>query len=85
MRLPTSIVCSSVEGRVAFALQGHGIAYIADFVVREELASGQLVAVLTGFTVEAGELTLLWPSGRHVVPRVRAFIDFMSAQAMLDP
>jgi DNA-binding transcriptional LysR family regulator len=83
--VPRSLVCSSVEGRIEFALQGHGIAYAADFVIREELASGRLVQLLADFSAEQDEINLLWPSGRNMVPRLRAFIDFFSAGVDLGP
>lgn len=76
--LPISIVCNSVEGRMAFALDGLGITYAADFVIRDELASGELVEVLDDYTAEGGQFNVLWPSGRQLTPKLRAFIDFFA-------
>jgi len=55
----------------------------ADFVVRDALADGQLVEVLGDYTSEGGHFNLLWPSGRQVTPKLRAFIDFFSAHMPL--
>ena len=82
--LPVSTVCNTLEGRVCFALRGLGIAYVSDFVIRDSLASGDLVTVLDDFAVEAGVFNLLWPSGRHVAPKLRAFIDFLSKHTPLE-
>lgn len=83
LELPRSMVCNSVEGRMSFALQGLGITYAADFVVRDALAEGQLVEVLGDYTHEGGHFNLLWPSGRQVTPKLRAFIDFFAVHMPL--
>ncbi|MGF6208054.1 LysR family transcriptional regulator [Pseudomonas frederiksbergensis] len=77
LELPRSMICNSVEGRMDLAVQGLGITYAADFVVREALADGRLVEVLEAFTWEKGQFNLLWPSGRQVPPKLREFIEFL--------
>ncbi|RON33344.1 LysR family transcriptional regulator [Pseudomonas brassicacearum] len=79
LELPRSMICNSVEGRMDLAVQGLGITYAADFVVREALADGRLVEVLEDFTGETGQFNLLWPSGRQVPPKLRVFIEFVAA------
>jgi DNA-binding transcriptional LysR family regulator len=76
--LKTRVTCNTNEARLRFAMRGLGIAYMSDFSVREALASGALVTVLDDFTCQHNTFQLLWPSGRHVPPRLRAFIDFVS-------
>jgi len=78
--LPCSMICNSLEGRSAFALEGLGLIYVADFLIARELESGELVTVLDSFARETGQFNLLWPSGRHVVPKLRAFIDFLQGR-----
>lgn len=80
VELPRSIICSTVEGRFCFALHGLGITYAADFVVREALANGDLIAVLDQYTHESSTFNLLWPSGRSVTPKLRVLIDFLSSR-----
>ncbi|RON47701.1 LysR family transcriptional regulator [Pseudomonas frederiksbergensis] len=77
LELPRSMICNSVEGRMDLAVQGLGISYAADFVIREALAEGRLVEVLEDFTWEKGQFNLLWPSGRQVPPKLRVFIEFL--------
>lgn len=60
------------------ALAGSGIANTAAFIVRDDLARGDLVPVLSGYTLRARELYALYPHNRHLSPKVRAFIDFAS-------
>lgn len=83
LELPRSMICNSVEGRMDLAVQGLGITYAADFVVREALADGRLVEVLEDFTGETGQFNLLWPSGRQVPPKLRVFIEFVAAHMPL--
>ncbi len=78
--LPCSMICNSMEGRTAFALDGLGLIYVADFLIARELDSGDLIAVLDSFTRETGQFNVLWPSGRHVVPKLRVLIDFLTGQ-----
>jgi DNA-binding transcriptional LysR family regulator len=63
---------------LCFALEGLGIAYISEFAVRGALDAGRLVTVLDEYGIEQNTFRLLWPSGRHVTPKLRAFIDIIS-------
>lgn len=46
--------------------------------VREPLADGRLRPVLADAVRDCGTFHLLWPSGRHMLPKLRAFVDFLS-------
>lgn len=59
------------------ALAGLGIAYLPDFLVNEELATGRLKQVLTGVEGEEVRIVTLYPNKRLLEPRVRRFIDLM--------
>ena len=82
LRLPTSMICDNAETRVWFALQGLGIACLPAFAVRAELAAGTLRTVLDQYVDRTITFRLLWPSGRHLTPRLRAFIDFMAERGL---
>ncbi|KQV91083.1 LysR family transcriptional regulator [Massilia sp. Root351] len=82
LRLPTSMICDNAETRVWFALQGLGIACLPAFAVRAELAAGTLRTVLDEYVDRTITFRLLWPSGRHLTPRLRAFIDFMAERGL---
>ncbi len=75
---PAAMVCNNLETRLCFALRGRGIACLPDFSVREALAAGRLHRVLDAqVRPHAIALSVLWPSGRHTSPRLRALIDFL--------
>jgi DNA-binding transcriptional LysR family regulator len=66
------------EARLCHALEGLGIAYMSDFSVCDALKDGLLVTILDEYKTGHNTFQLLWPSGRHVTPKLRAFIDFIS-------
>jgi DNA-binding transcriptional LysR family regulator len=67
------------ESLVAAALADQGLILVPEWLVREELASGQLQTLLPDWSPVPGETPLyaLYPLQRHLAPKVRAFIDFM--------
>jgi DNA-binding transcriptional LysR family regulator len=80
VELPVSMVSNTIEARLAFALAGRGIAYIPEHSVRQALDEGRLQRVMADQIHACGTFHLLWPSGRHVLPKLRVFIDFISAR-----
>jgi DNA-binding transcriptional LysR family regulator len=61
------------------AEQGVGIAYLPDFAIRRQLHEGLLVTVLDDYIDRSGPLRVLWPSSRHLAPKLRVFVDFLAA------
>ena len=64
--------------RVA-ALDGLGIAMAATWLLGPDLRAGRLVAVLDDYVPAAPPIYVLYPPGRHLSPKVRAFVDFLVA------
>ncbi len=81
--LNASVICNDTPTTVALATQGLGVAYLPDFAIAREVSDGRLVCILSDWVIGEGHLRALWPSGRHITPRVRAFIDFLSANLLL--
>lgn len=70
--------CSDdVLGGVTLAKYGAGLFQTYKFIVEEELANGSLVEVLQPYGGRSRPFTLLYPHGRYVPHRVRAFVDFL--------
>jgi DNA-binding transcriptional LysR family regulator len=82
LQLPTSVVCNSFEARIALALAGVGIAFLPEFAIAGLLAQGRLVQVLKNHS-QRGTYRIMWPSGRHAVPRLRAFVDYLGERLVL--
>jgi len=60
--------------RVA-ALAGLGIAKLPSYIVAEDLRTGHLQPVLSEFSEPPEPIRVVYPSKRHMSPKVRCFID----------
>ncbi|MCX4161808.1 MULTISPECIES: LysR family transcriptional regulator [Paraburkholderia] len=78
MSLNGNYSCSEdVLAGVTLAKAGAGLFQAYRFVVEKDLADGTLVEVLQPFGGRSRPYSLLYPHGRLLPLRVRAFIDFM--------
>ncbi len=57
-----------------------GIAASPAWLIQDDLKSGKLVEILRDFTPPPGEINAVYPSGRHVSAKVRAFTEFVKAE-----
>ncbi|SIT15994.1 LysR family transcriptional regulator [Insolitispirillum peregrinum] len=71
----TSNNMEAVRGAVA---RGLGIGCMPDFLADSLLASGELVPVLRDFLDAPGQFNLIWPSNRHLSPKIRVFVDYIA-------
>ncbi len=65
---------------IATVLRGGGIQLQPDFLVGEDLARGHLVEVLPRFRSAELGVYAVYPSRKFVLPKVRAMVDYLSAQ-----
>jgi DNA-binding transcriptional LysR family regulator len=85
LQLPVAMICNDTQTRVAFAVAGLGLAYVPDFAIRRALDEGRLVSVLDEHVVGGGTFRALWPPGRQLTPKVRAFLDFLKDNLLPAP
>ena len=78
LRLPTAMTLNNMEAMLMAAVDGHGIAFVPDFLAREALAQGRLHSVLDEQCSDRGQFWALWPSSRHLSPKIRVFVDFIA-------
>ncbi|MES2937145.1 MAG: LysR family transcriptional regulator [Pseudomonadota bacterium] len=76
----TVLACNNMEAVLDGALRGLGIACMPDFLARERLADGRLASVLDAHMEGRGRFNALWPSSRHLSPKVRLFVDHLGRQ-----
>jgi DNA-binding transcriptional LysR family regulator len=69
---PSVIVCA--------AEAGVGIGQVPRILVEAALADGRLLPVLPGWRMAEVAISLILPSGRALVPRVRVLADFLTAR-----
>ncbi|MCB1755113.1 MAG: LysR family transcriptional regulator [Gammaproteobacteria bacterium] len=62
----------------AALLEGAGIARIPLFFVRKEIEQRRLTPILQDYGTLESTLYLVYPQRRHLSPKVRAFVDFMT-------
>jgi DNA-binding transcriptional LysR family regulator len=70
-----SFICNDADLLVAAALSGLGLVYSWESEVAAHLASGALVRVLGDWCAPFPGNYLYYPSGRHMTPALRAFVD----------
>src|SRR4029077_5472995 len=56
-------------------LAGYGIARLATFLISDDLRARRLVRVLEDFAADGPAVRAVYPSSRHLSPKVRSFID----------
>ena len=56
-------------------LAGYGIARLATFLIADDLRAGRLVPILGAFATDGPSVRAVYPSSRHLSPKVRSFID----------
>ncbi|WAT01087.1 LysR family transcriptional regulator [Rouxiella chamberiensis] len=81
--IPASLTFNNLEGLLQASVRGMGLTYAPKFLVKEYLHSGELVSVLDDYITDAGKFSLVWPSSRHLLPKIRVFIDFMTEKKVL--
>ena len=82
---PDRLVFNNVEALIGAAVEGLGIAYVPDFAVHQALQANQLVAVLHDHISAQGRFSVLWPGSRHLLPKLRVFVDFVAQHIKLGP
>lgn len=78
LTLKRVLVLNDGESLASAALAGIGITQAPRYLVRDDVNNGRLIPVLTDCTEVRGNVSIVWPSGRSKMPRVRAFVEFIS-------
>jgi DNA-binding transcriptional LysR family regulator len=74
---PGSLIVDDGRLGVAAVLQGAGLMYVADTMVRQELADGALVTVLEDWSPVSGGYHIYYSSRRQLPAALRLFIDLV--------
>ncbi len=73
----TPMICNSIEGVVALALEGVGAAAVPRYLVREALASGALKALLPAYKLDPIPAHVVFTSRELMPKRVRVLADHL--------
>ncbi|CAM5529623.1 LysR family transcriptional regulator [Alcaligenes sp. RM2] len=72
------LVVGNAEAQIMAVLAHGGIAQLATWLVQEHLDNGELIAVLPQLDTEGLPLSLIWPIGRQLLPKVSASLAHLS-------
>lgn len=78
------IVLGSAEAQVGAVKAGFGIAQLATWLIKDELASGDLVEILPRSATAGLPLNLVWPRTRQLSPKVNALLEALTAGLRID-
>jgi DNA-binding transcriptional LysR family regulator len=70
----------SGEGVREAVVSGYGIGLLPAWYFRDEIANGTVKILLQGWQVPGTPVHLIYPSRRHLSPRVRVVMDFLISQ-----
>ncbi|MGN6108158.1 MAG: LysR substrate-binding domain-containing protein [Kofleriaceae bacterium] len=76
---------NDVDTMLAAAQAGSGLIAAFDFLVADALATGALVEVLADHPSITRPIHALYPNSRHLVPKVRVFLDFLAEEVFAAP
>lgn len=85
VRVQSRLSAGNGEALRILALAGLGLVYLPTFFVGDDIRSGALVPVLEQYVPQDSALYGVYPHGRHLSAKVRAFLDFLSASFGPEP
>jgi len=74
---PARLSIDSSEAMREAALSGFGLAHLPTYITGSDLRAGTLVEVLKAFRPLPDPIRAVYPSKRHLSPRIRFFIDLL--------
>lgn len=80
VRVRSRLQVDNATALLAAALDGFGIAFVAEDLVRSRLVDGSLVRVLPDFESPSRPMHLLFHADRRPTTKLRSFIDFVVAE-----
>lgn len=76
VKVTNRFLANNIEGLLAAAVAGLGVARVPDAIVSPEVRAGLLTRVLAQWEDEV-PVWAVYPPGRHLSPKVRTFVDFL--------
>jgi DNA-binding transcriptional LysR family regulator len=73
--VPGSLTLDEPDMMAQSSRAGMGPAYVGEWIVADDIASGRLVEVLSEWTPSYPGYCLYYPGRRHMAASLRAFVD----------
>lgn len=78
LRAKTVMISNNMEALRDAVERGLGIGLMPDFLAKVAIEERRLSPLLLEYLEGPAQFHLLWPSNRHLSPKIRAFVDFLS-------
>jgi DNA-binding transcriptional LysR family regulator len=78
--LPSVLSVAGAETNIAAACLGLGIIQVPRYHAQAHLDAGRLVEILPDFPPSPTPVSLLYPQARHIPPRVRVFMEWLTGE-----
>jgi DNA-binding transcriptional LysR family regulator len=79
LALPSIMSVTAAESYYAAAVHGFGLVQVPRYHADADLQSGRMVEVLPEYPPTRTPVSVIYPRSRQLSPRVRAFIDWLTA------
>jgi DNA-binding transcriptional LysR family regulator len=80
VRLAGDVVVNNGDALLAAALAGQGVILQPTFIVGDALRQRRLVRLLPGWQLADLDVHAVYPTTRHLSPKVRSFVDFLTGR-----
>lgn len=78
-KIQSKVVSNNGMALLEMTKAGLGISNSPDFFVKDALASGELVEILSEYKQKPLDIYVVYPNRRHLPAKVRAFIEFLAS------
>ena len=78
IRVSGALITNESEVARRAVLAGHGIARVSGLLAIDDIREGRLIPVLTDFPTAPVPIYLVYPSRRHLAPRTRVVMEFLT-------
>ncbi len=73
----SQVTTNSPEMELALCLAGQGITRLPEFNLNNEITNGKLIELFPEYLRQTIDVSLIYPSKKHMSSKVRCFIDFI--------
>ena len=83
-KIQSKVVSNNGMALLEMTKAGLGISNAPDFFVKDALASGELVEILSEYKQKPLDIYVVYPNRRHLPAKVRAFIEFLASLGLYE-
>ena len=83
-KIQSKVVSNNGMALLEMTKAGLGISNSPDFFVKDALASGELVEILSEYKQKPLDIYVVYPNRRHLPAKVRAFIEFLASLGLCE-